>query len=160
MPTRLTQAQLDILILKHETYRLGRPGGGRIALANHDLSQLVLSERDLSHGDFTGAALVEANLSKSKLDYCQFYAADMRRANLRHASMIRADLRGARLRGASLNNADLTDADLREGSFASYDPKKGISFSSDHATWKEGAGGCRSERRNLVISKIIRCHCR
>ena len=53
----------------------------------------------------------------------------------------RADLAGAQLSRVDFGGADLTDADLREGSFASYDPKKGLSFSGDSAVWKDGLGG-------------------
>jgi uncharacterized protein YjbI with pentapeptide repeats len=75
------------------------------------------------------------------MDYCLFFACDLRRANMRKASLIRADLRGACLRGASLTGADLSDADLREGSFATYDPKKGLNFTNKGTAWVEGGGG-------------------
>ena len=48
----------------------------------------------------------------------------------------------------------LTDADLREGSFASYDPKKGLSFSGDKAMWKEGAGGVDLRGATLASAKL------
>src|SRR5262249_52966658 len=137
MLTRIDQTELDKIIARHELFRKARTGGARAALSHHDLSHLSLRGHDLSHGDFTGCSFFESDLSHATFDYCQFYAADLRRANARQASMVRADLRGACLRGASLTNADLTDADLREGSFASYDPKKGLSFGNKTEAAKE-----------------------
>ena len=151
---RLTQAELDKIIAKHELFRHGATGGARASLAHHDLSKLSLRGKDMSHADFTSAALVDTDFMKSKLDYCQFFAADCRNANFREASMVRADLRGACLRGAVMSNADLTDADMREGSFAFYDPEKGLSFASDNPEWKEGSGGVDMRGATLSSAKL------
>ena len=154
MLTKLSQPELNKIFDRHELFRNGRAGGARANFTHHDLTRLSLRERDLSHADFTHAVLYETDLARTKLDYCLFFAADLRRANFREASLVRADLRGACMRGASMTGADLTDADLREGSFASYDPKKGLSFSSDSPVWKEGSGNVDMRGATLLSAKL------
>jgi uncharacterized protein YjbI with pentapeptide repeats len=154
MITRIKQEELDRIVIRHELFRQGRPGGARANLAHHDLTKLSLRGRDLSHADFTRSILYETDLAKAKLDYCLFFAADLRRANFREASLIRADLRGACMRGASMTGADLTDADLREGSFASYDPQKGLSITTESDAWKEGTGSVDLRGATLSSAKL------
>ncbi len=50
--------------------------------------------------------------------------------------------------------ADLTGADLREGSFATYDPEKGLSFISDGDAWTDGSGGVDMRGANLGSVKL------
>src|ERR1700722_8687634 len=154
MLTKISQSELDKIIDKHELFRNGRAGGARANFTHHDLTKLSFHGRDLSHADFSNAVLYETDLSRGVLNYCLFFAADLRRANFREASLVRADLRGACMRGASMTGADLTDADLREGSFASYDPKKGITFSSDSPIWKEGSGNVDMRGATLASAKL------
>ena len=151
---KLDQPVLNAIIAKHELFRQGRAGGARAKMAHHDLSKLSFKGRDLAHADFTGSLLVEANFEGAKLDYAQFFASDLRQANFSGASLVRADMRGDCLRGAIMTSADLTDADLREGSFASYDPEKGLSFASDNAAWKAGTGGVDLRGATLSSAKL------
>lgn len=157
--TSIDQAELDKIIAKHEAFRLGRSNGVRATLAHYDLSHLVFRGRDLSHADFTGSVFFEADLENATLDFSLLYACDLRKANFRNASLVRADLRGACLRGAIMTGADLTSADLREGTFATYDPEKGLSYISDGEAWEEGVGGVDLRGANLGSVKLSGAIC-
>jgi len=152
--TALDQVELDKIIAKHEAFRAGRSNGVRATLAHYDLSHLMFRGRDLSHADFTGSVLYEADLENATLDFCLLYACDLRKANFRNASLVRADLRGSCLRGAIMTGADLTSADLREGTFATYDPEKGLSYISDNEAWIGGTGGVDLRGANLGSVKL------
>jgi uncharacterized protein YjbI with pentapeptide repeats len=151
---KLDQAALDVIIAKHELFRQGRSGGSRALLRCHDLSQLVLRGCNLSNADFTGSLFYETDMAQAILDCCILFACDLRRANLRNASLVRADLRGVCLRGASLTGANLSDADLREGSFARFDPDKGISYVNEGGAWAEGVGGVDMRGATLASAKL------
>gem|GEM_PF-77660 len=126
--TRLTQAQADETVRKHEMLYLGKVGGARAVFAFCDLTGLTLAGRNLADADFTGAVLAECNLSDSKLDRAIFFCSDLRRTRMTKASLRRADLRGACLRGANLLGADLFESDLREGSIAEKDAKGNLRY--------------------------------
>ncbi len=68
----------------------------------------LLSTKNCSQCDLSGAGLVMNDLSGAKLD-----RANLVGANLNGANLMGADLRGANLMGASLNGANLMGADLR-----------------------------------------------
>ncbi len=157
--TPIDQIELDKIIAKHEAFRMGRSNGVRATLAHYDLSGLNFKGRDLSHADFTGSVLYEADLENAKLDFALFYACDLRKANFHSASLVRADLRGACLRGAIMTGADLTSADLREGTFATYDPEKGLSYISDGEAWAGGVGGVDLRGANLGSVKLSGAIC-
>src|ERR1700730_4076477 len=89
---RLTQAEVDAIVHKHESYSLGRMGGVRANFSYHDLSNLSLAKRDLSDANFTGASLYEADLQGTKFDRAILFCSDMRFANLYGASLLRADM--------------------------------------------------------------------
>ncbi|MDD5587378.1 MAG: pentapeptide repeat-containing protein [Alphaproteobacteria bacterium] len=152
--TNVDQAELDNIIARHEAFRRGRSNGARAVLAHHDLSHLSFRGRDMSHADFTGSVLLETDFENAKLDFCLLYACDLRKANFRNASLVRADLRGSCLRGAVMTGADLSSADLREGSFAKFDPEKGLSFISEGEAWKGGTGGVDMRGANLGSVKL------
>lgn len=152
--TVIDQAELDAIIAKHVAFKAGRANGVRAVLQHYDLSGLSFNKTDLSNADFTGSVMVEANLSNCKLDYTIFYACDLRKANFTEASLVRSDFRGACLRGAVMMNANLAEADLREGSYAIYDPEKGLTFTSDSDVWKEGIGGVDMRGANLGSVKL------
>jgi uncharacterized protein YjbI with pentapeptide repeats len=152
--TTIDQIELDKIIAKHEAFRAGRSNGVRATLAHYELSHLSFRGRDLSHGDFTGSVMCEADLENATLDFCLLYACDLRKANFRNASLVRADLRGSCLRGAVMTGADLTSADLREGTFATYDPEKGLSYISDGEAWSGGTGGVDLRGANLGSVKL------
>ncbi len=157
--TSIDQVELDKIIAKHEAFRMGRSNGVRATLSHFDLSHLNFRGRDLSHADFTGSVLFEADLENAKLDFSLLYACDLRKANFRNASLVRSDLRGACLRGAIMTGADLTSADLREGTFATYDPEKGLSYISDGEAWEEGVGGVDLRGANLGSVKLSGAIC-
>ena len=152
--TTIDQAELDKIIARHEAFRQGRSNGARAMLAHYDLSHLVFRGRDMAHADFTGSVIYEADFENAILDFCLMYACDLRKTNFHNASLIRADLRGACLRGAVMAGADLTSADLREGSFATFDPEKGLSFISESEAWKGGTGGVDMRGANLGSVKL------
>jgi len=150
----ITQEELDEIIAKHEAYKTGRANGARAILQHYDLTHLTFNKADMSNADFTGSVMVEAGLDHCNLDYAVFYACDLRKANFTNASLIRADLRGACLRGAVMAGANLMEADLREGSYAKYDPDKGLTFTSDSEAWQEGTGGVDLRGANLGSVKL------
>ncbi len=152
--TLISQAELDEIIARHEAFKNGRANGLRAVLQHCDLSGLSFKGRDMSNADFTGSVMVETNFEKTNLSYSVFYACDLRKANFSNANLIRADLRGACLRGAIMLNANLMEADLREGSYATFDPEKGLTFTSDNAVWKEGTGGVDMRGANLGSVKL------
>lgn len=111
----MQQAELDELIIKHKRYLDGQNGGARAVLKFKNLSGLDMSNKNLSHSDFTGSCFIGANMSDTDFTSATFFACDLRRANLEHSNFTRADFRGAFVAGANLNQADLKGADLREG---------------------------------------------
>ena len=126
--TKLTQAQVDQICLKHERFWAAKPGGGRAVFAWCDLSGLSLKGRVLMDADFTAAILTDCDVSGAVLDKSNMFCADLQLANLTGASMRRVDLRGACLRGANLSGCDLYEADLREGALALPDKATGLSY--------------------------------
>ncbi len=126
--TKLTQAQVDQICLKHERFWAAKPGGGRAMFAWCDLSGLTLKGRVLMDADFTAAILTDCDVSGAVLDKSNMFCADLQLANLTGASMRRVDLRGACLRGANLSGCDLYEADLREGALALPDKANGLSY--------------------------------
>ncbi|HAX91697.1 MAG TPA: pentapeptide repeat-containing protein [Rhodospirillaceae bacterium] len=152
--TVIDQSELDEIIAKHVAYKGGRSNGTRAILQHYDLSGLSFKNSDMSNADFTSSIMVETSFERCKLDYAVLYACDLRKANFSHASLVRADLRGACLRGAIMAGANLSEADLREGSYATYDPDKGLTFTSDSDVWKEGTGGVDMRGANLGSVKL------
>ncbi len=139
---------------EHTLFLKPNSGGTRAKLTNHDLTGLSFSEHNLSGADFTGSKMYEANLENCCLDDCIFFGCDLRKANFRNSSILRADLRGATLRGAIMSAANLSNADLRAGSFATYDPKKGLKFPEEKEAWAEGPGGVDLRGANMVSVKL------
>jgi uncharacterized protein YjbI with pentapeptide repeats len=82
---------------------------------NTQLRQL-LSTKNCSECDLSGAGLVMNDLSGAKLD-----RANLVGANLSQTNLTGADLRGANLSGASLNGANLMGADLRGANLTGTD---------------------------------------
>lgn len=152
--TALTQAELDAVIVKHEAFKNGKSSGAHAMLQHCDLSGLSMKGKNLSNTDFTGSVLVDTNFERADLECAVFYACDLRNANFTESNMIRADLRGACLRGAIMAGANMEEADLREGSYAKYDPEKGLTFTSDSEVWKEGTGGVDMRGANLSSVKL------
>ena len=78
--------------------------------------QQLLSTKNCSQCDLTGAGLVMNDLAGAKLQQANLVG-----ANLSQANLAGADLRGANLSGASLNSANLTGADLRGANLTGTD---------------------------------------
>ena len=77
------------------------------------LSELNLTEIDLSYANLSGAKLRSANLSGANLSY-----ADLTNANLEYAYLGKANLTNANLYEANLEWADLGNADLQNTNLA------------------------------------------
>ncbi|WP_242058799.1 pentapeptide repeat-containing protein [Microcoleus sp. FACHB-SPT15] len=84
-------------------------------------TQQLLSIKQCSQCDLTGAGLVLANLAGADLS-----GADLSRANLSGANLTGADLSGANLTGASLNGANLTGANLSGANLTSTDLRNAL----------------------------------
>ncbi|MFX8262671.1 pentapeptide repeat-containing protein, partial [Acinetobacter baumannii] len=65
--TKLTQSQLNAILLRHQAFRKSQPGGVRANLKMRDLSHLDLSGIDLSDADLSGAKLFSARLTNANL---------------------------------------------------------------------------------------------
>ncbi len=152
---RLSQAELDVICVRHDRLWQAKPGGARAVFAWMDLTGLNLRGRNLADADFSAACMIGCDLSGAKLDNAAFFGADMQDALLVEASLRRADLRGACLRGADLSGADLFEADLREGAIAAADRKIGfriVEAQNRDATQARGASlvGANLERSKMT----------
>jgi len=92
---RMDQAELDRVVLSHERFQAGRPGGQRAVLSYMDLSRVSLIGKNLSNATLTASFLIDANLAGVDLSHANLFGCDFTRANLRDACLVRADLRGA-----------------------------------------------------------------
>ena len=90
--TRLSQAEAQHAMRRHDAYLRRVTGGQRALLTFHDLSKL-----NLSNANFAGAKLGQCHLAN---------------ANLRGAIVADSDLTGADLSGADLSVAELRSANL------------------------------------------------
>ena len=95
---RLSHIELAEVVKTHQDFLLGRPGGLRAQLVQHDLSGMLLTGSNLKDADLTGANLADADLSDCVLDGALMFGANLSDANLEGARMVGADLRGATLR--------------------------------------------------------------
>jgi len=84
-------------------------------------TQQLLSSKQCSKCELSGAGLVLADLVGANLS-----GADLSRANLSRANLMGADLTGANLTGASLNGANLTGANLSGANLDSTDLRDSI----------------------------------
>jgi hypothetical protein len=122
MKTKITQQQLDELILQHEKgihldlrdKYLSAMNLSGANLRYADLRDADLMGADLRNADLKGAVLSRADLRNADLSGAYLGDADMRSADMRSADMRSADLSGADLKGAYLGDANLTDANLRD----------------------------------------------
>ena len=56
---KITQAELNEVIRKHNMFLTGKPGGRRALIRDKDLSGLTFMGQNLSQSDFTGSLLME-----------------------------------------------------------------------------------------------------
>ena len=113
--TKITQKELDEILVRHEKFATNKGGGERAKLGMYDMSYLDFSGRQLAGADFTGALLCHCSLNGTNLKDAILFAADLRFADMREAIIDRADLRGACMAGADLSAASLIDTDMRDG---------------------------------------------
>jgi uncharacterized protein YjbI with pentapeptide repeats len=66
---KMSQAELDAVIKRHEMYQAGRMGGQRALLSYRDLTGLNLAGKNLSDADFTASFLTDANLAGVNLNH-------------------------------------------------------------------------------------------
>ncbi|MCK5554883.1 MAG: pentapeptide repeat-containing protein, partial [Alphaproteobacteria bacterium] len=112
---KMTQAELDEVIRKHNNFMTARPGGARAVVKDKDLSGLSFAGKDLSQSDFTGCIMENADLTNSNFESATLFGCDFTNSKLNNARMVRADMRGAEISQADLSKADMTGTDLREG---------------------------------------------
>lgn len=91
-----------------------------------DLSDLVLSGKNIRRANFTNVILNGCDLNSTdlrgvKLDGANLSDANLRDVNLSNANLRGADLRGTDLHGARLNLANLREANLRDTDLSSAD---------------------------------------
>ena len=111
----VTQAELDIMLKKHNLFMIGKNGGARIVYKFKNLSNLNFRGMNLSGADLTGSNLQNCNLTRGNFDGTVFYGCDLRGSKLDHATFERTDFRGADLTNTSLIGVDLSKADMRKG---------------------------------------------
>ena len=113
--TKISQQELDEILVSHERFVKNMSGGELAQLRMHDLSYLEMAGKNLCRAELTGAVMSHCNLQGAKMDDAILFAADLRYANLVEAELNRVDLRGARLTGADLSGAIMVDVDMRDG---------------------------------------------
>ena len=118
---RLTQAELDRVLVRHEMFYAGRPGGRRAQLRGAKLGGLKLARRDLHEADPSRARLDNADLRGADLGVLRLGGEMVRATSLDRASLRSADLRGADLRRATLRDAELARALCQEARFDGCD---------------------------------------
>ena len=81
---KLTQPELDKIIMLHDRWLKGELNGARADLSGMDLSGMDLHAADLRYANFRGANLSDSNLSR----------VDMTGADTKDTNMRNADIRG------------------------------------------------------------------
>lgn len=112
---KLTQAELNEVIRKHQMFLTAKPGGARAVVRDRDLTGLSFVGQNLSQSDFTGCILTHADLTNANFESATLFGCDFNYAQLHNTRLVRADMRGSEIAAANLTRADLTGADLREG---------------------------------------------
>lgn len=102
----------------------------RIGLERALLRKIILSDRDLSQGEFREAELQGANLWSTQLQGANLFGAQLQGAEFRFAQLQGAILVGAQLQGANLRNATLKGASLNYARFEGADLRE-TTFTGD-----------------------------
>ena len=113
----MKQIELDLILIKHKDWALGKSDGERADLRGANLCGADLYGADLRGADLRGANLRGANLRGADLYGAELYGTDLRGANLRGADLYGADLYGADLCGTDLYGAELYGTDLRGANY-------------------------------------------
>src|ERR1700733_7883672 len=119
-PRKLLPAELAESVPLHDRFVVDAGQGRRAVPAQCDLSEVELSHRNLSNGDFTATKFTRAVLKRTRFSKAVLFVADFSLANLIGADLAGADLRGVSFRGAILDKAVLAGADLREAAVMRY----------------------------------------
>lgn len=112
---KLTQAELNDIIRKHQMFLTARPGGGRAVVRDKDLSNLSFAGQNLSQADFTGCIMSNCDMTSANFESATLFGCDLNQSKMVRTRFNRADLRGAAISNADLVQCDMTGADLREG---------------------------------------------
>ena len=96
---RIEQEELDELMVLHEKWLAGEPGGKRLDLRNMDLSELDFANKNLKF-----AVLRFADMQGAILTYANLENADMQGANLKGVDLRWTHLEYAKLRCANISN--------------------------------------------------------
>ena len=107
---RLSQAELDMIVIAHEKFVTGKQGGKRASLRFMNLSGLDLSFRNLADADFSASILDGCRMVRTRLERANLFGADLRKADLRQAILAGADLSRANFTNALLKDVDITGA--------------------------------------------------
>ena len=118
----MKQEQLNKILELHKKWMQDENEGERADLRYTDLSDLDLSDANLSYADLryanlsnldlNGVNLRYANLSDANLKYANLSCANLISANLRCANLVYVNLSGAKLSGVNLSYANLRYAEL------------------------------------------------
>ena len=87
----ITQQELTDIVLKHDMFMTGKPGGRRALLRDIDISGLSLMGKNLSQSDFTGCTFAGTNLSAADFSGATLFGCNFSQAILFETKMIKAD---------------------------------------------------------------------
>jgi uncharacterized protein YjbI with pentapeptide repeats len=121
MPSPFDANALTEIWKAHDRFAMGLKGGRRCIMRYMNLTQIDMSNRNLTEADFTGADFHRTTMLGVVLDRAALYCASLKEVDARYSHLRRADLRGACFRGANFSFAELDGADLRAGTVAISD---------------------------------------
>lgn len=104
---KVTQNELDVMISNHALLHQADVRGEKLDLFNCDLSELNLSDFDLTGARFTDCKMHNTIFHYSTLSYCQFLNCELinsefNKCNLRLSKFTTCELEGADFSGANL----------------------------------------------------------
>jgi uncharacterized protein YjbI with pentapeptide repeats len=156
------QSHLEILQQGVEAWNAWREQNPTIvpALANADLTGMVLSQVGISGANLSGADLSGANLSRVNLSRANLSGATLDWANLSEATLNFAHLPGAGLQKATLSGADLARADFTGAdlSMANLQGTKshGAMFTEANLQWGTNFTGADLSSASLSRASLFR----
>lgn len=113
----MTNRELQNILIKHQLWLDGEPGGERANLEGAilfeaDLKGVNLRNANLERANLIGAKLMGTNLFEANLFEANLFTANLQGANLQIANLRETTLERACLEKANLFGANLTDANL------------------------------------------------
>lgn len=140
--TRLSQAQVDVMLEKHERWVNGAAGGEEASFNSMDISNISLRSSDLSgvdfrncvgrYTDFSDCHLYTSNFEGSKLDHANFAYADLELVGFKNV-----DLRYVNLSNAKLHYVDFTNANI------------------DYASWPLWCGSLSADIDDKIAAQLL-----